>query len=80
MTQTLLVNEYGRRKAERFRRHFDLSTDFYDTPHRREWIDAHDYLHTVLGARPEDMDDEMRVLMLYESIIAGHAEKPRGLL
>ena len=74
-TITLEVNEYGRQKAERFRAHFNLSTSGFADDN---WIDAHNYLHTVCGARPEDMDEELRVLYLYEEIVATR-RKLKGL-
>ncbi len=74
------ANIVGRRAAERFRKRFSLSelTATYDA--YGVTVDAHDYLHTLLGALPGPLDDEMRVLALEESIVTGRVPLPRGLM
>lgn len=68
--RTLIVNEYGKRKAERFRARFGLSTF--------NGSDVHDYLHTVIGASIS-LDDEKRVLALESAIECGEVPLPRGI-
>lgn len=79
MTLELRVNAYGKRKAERFQRHFGLPpfTAFPD------YGDVHDYLHTILGVPPGPVvpgSGEYRVLDLEEAIKSGKVPLPRGLL
>ncbi len=60
------VNAYGLAKATKFRQRFGLTTDNID----RDYIDSHDYLHTVLGRMPV-YEDEYAVLELEEKVRAG---------
>lgn len=66
--QEMRVNAYGRAKAEKFRAHFGLDLNGFRD---RTYIDAHDYLHTVLGATP-DWADELDVLDLEQAVLNGH--------
>jgi len=71
----LVANEYGKRKAERFRARFGLST-FNGS--FGAYGDVHDYLHTVIGASIS-WDDEKRVLAIESAIEHGEVPVPRGL-
>lgn len=71
----LRVNEYGRRKAEKFRSRFRLEK--FVGPFK-EYGDVHDYLHTVCGALPV-WNDEKKVLELEEKILLRKIPIPRGL-
>lgn len=62
------VNWYGRRKAERFRKRFNLTLDGFAD---RDYIDLHDYLHTVVGMLPVYGTDEDKVLELEQQVLAG---------
>jgi hypothetical protein len=73
--RTLIVNEYGKRKAARFRARFGLSA-FDDS--FGAYGDVHDYLHTVIGATIS-WDDEKRVLAIEFAIECGEVPLPRGL-
>lgn len=66
------ANAYGRMKAEKFRKRFGLGVENID----RDYIDAHDYLHTVCGALPV-WEDEAAVLDLEQRVMNGL--KLRGL-
>lgn len=66
--QYMATNAYGRAKAEKFRAHYGLDLNGFRD---RRYIDAHDYLHTVLGATP-DWEDELRVLDLEQRVLDGH--------
>lgn len=73
----IITNVVGARAAARFRARFGLklvskSYDKYGVSG-----DAHDYLHTILGALP--VVDEYDVLQLEEAIITGRVPMPRGL-
>lgn len=75
----LVANAYGKRKAERFRKHFgfQFSPDLGESA--REYMDVHDYLHAHLGALPEWGGEEERVVDFEDQILAGKVNPPRGL-
>ena len=65
-------------KAEKFRRHFGFTTEGAH-PDCVRYLDVHDYLHTVVGAKPEWGGDEERVVAYEDAILAGLKPVPRGL-
>lgn len=69
----LVANDVGRRAAARFRARFGLSTVPIESTDP-DYGDAHDYVHTLLGALPGPWDDEWKVLQHEEAIPC-----PRGL-
>lgn len=68
------VNSYGKMKAEKFRRRFNMTTEGFAD---KDYIDVHDYLHTVAGSLPVYGPDEDKVFELEEKIKNGL--KLRGL-
>jgi hypothetical protein len=44
-----------------------------------DYGDAHDYVHTLLGALPGPWEDEWKVLQYEEAIRTGAISCPRGL-
>lgn len=74
--RTLIVNEYGKRKAERFRARFGLAV--FVAGIDPLYCDLHDYLHTVIVALPQ-YPDEDAVLALEAAIECGEVPLPRGL-
>lgn len=70
MAQAMIANAYGKAKAARFRARFSLTDDGFTASVDPDYLDAHDYLHTVLGALPV-WDDELKVLDLEQQVLDG---------
>ena len=75
----LVTNIVGARAADRFRKRFGLSLIGESYDQYGVSGDAHDYLHTLTGALPGPIDDEVKVLALEEKILSGAVSLPRGL-
>lgn len=73
------VNQHGAEKAHRFRQHFKLDEGASLGVGAKQYLDVHDYLHTLLGAKPEWGGDEERVVAYEDRLWKGLEPKPRGL-
>lgn len=75
----IVVNAFGLEKARKFRRHFSLTE--IPSSYNRFGIttDAHDYLHTLTGLLPGNMEHELKILELEEAVHTGAIPMPRGL-
>jgi len=73
------VNLWGARKADKFRKRFGLDAGATLGGRAKRYLDVHDYLHTLVGAKPEWGGDEERVVSLEDKIYASEVTLPRGL-